>query len=99
MRYRLLSVARSELAEAAKYYEAQSRGLGFEFMDEFDAVVKRIVRLPEGWKRVGTRHRRCLFRRFPYAVLYSARGSEITVSGVISLRRDPEIITRRIRNT
>lgn len=65
MTYRLLSVARIELAEAAKYYAAQSRGLGFEFMDEFDAVVERIMRLPEGWKRVGTRHRRCPVSAFP----------------------------------
>jgi hypothetical protein len=99
MTYRLLSVARAELAEAAKYYEAQSRGLGFEFMDEFDTVVERIQKLPEGWKRVGTRHRRCLFRRFPYAVLYAVRASEIIVSGVISLRRDPDRLKRRIRDT
>jgi hypothetical protein len=99
MNYRLLSVADTELGEAAKWYEAQATGLGQEFLDEFEAVMGRIVRLPEAWKRIGARHRRCLFRRFPYAVLYSHTGAEIIVAGVIDLRRDPQHIEQRKGST
>jgi hypothetical protein len=45
--------------------------------------------------RVGKRHRRCLFRRFPFAVLYSHTETEILVAGVIDLRRDPDIQLER----
>ena len=95
MSYRLLSVADTELAEAAKWYEAQATGLGQEFLDEFEAVMGRIMRFPEAWTRIGARHRRCLFRRFPYAVLYAHTAAEIIVVGVIDLRRDPQRIQQR----
>ena len=51
MSYRLLSVADSELTEAAQSYEKQAAGLGKEFLDEFEAVMSRIMRFPEAWTR------------------------------------------------
>jgi toxin ParE1/3/4 len=95
MNYRLLSVAQAELAEAARWYEDQAEGLGQEFLDEFELVMDWIMRFPEAWKRIGARHRRCLFRRFPYAVLYSLTDAEIIVAGVIDLRRDPQHLEQR----
>jgi len=99
MSYRLLSVAESELATAAAWYEANAPGLGGEFLDEFVATMARVDRFPEAWMRVGARHRRCLFRKFPYAVLYSLQGSNVTVAGVIDLRRDPARTDRRTEET
>ena len=49
--------------------------------------------------RIGTRHRRCPFRRFPYAVLCSQSRAEIRVAGVMDLRRDPQHIERRRKTT
>ena len=99
MTYRLLSVADTELSQAAKWYEAQATGLGQEFLDEFESVMGRIMGFPEAWRRIGARHRRCLFRRFPYAVLYSQTEAEIIVAGVIDLRRDPQHIEQRRKTT
>lgn len=99
MTYRLLSVAENELAQTTLWYEQQSKGLGESFLDEFEAVMFRISRFPEAWKPIGTRHRRCLFRRFPYAVLYSLAGTEVIVAGVIDLRKDPEVAHQRRRET
>ena len=99
MKYRLLALAEAELAEAAVWYESQASGLGIEFLDEFESVMTRVVEFPEAWKRVGTRHRRCLFCRFPYAVLYSHGEAEIRVAGVIDLRQDPQRAERRIADT
>jgi len=96
MTYRLLSPAREELAAAALWYENQSTGLGQRFLNEFDSVMSLILRFPDAWKPVGRRHRRCRFRRFPYAVLYSNVGSEILVAGVIDFRKDPKITDLRI---
>jgi hypothetical protein len=95
MSYRLLSVAESELAEAAAWYQAQAPGLGDEFLDEFVATIARVDRFPEAWVRGGLRHRPCLFRKFPYAVLYSHHGADVTVTGVIDLRRDHDRTERR----
>ena len=90
MTYRLLSPAREELAAAALWYESQSPGLGQRFLAEFDSVMDLILKFPAAWKPVGRRHRRCRFRRFPYAVLYSNTEIEIIVAGVIDFRKDPE---------
>ena len=60
MNYRLLAVAEAELAEAAAWYEERASGLGQEFLDEFEAVMRRVMRFPDAWRRVGMRHRRCL---------------------------------------
>jgi hypothetical protein len=99
MRYRLLSVAETELSGAAKLYEAKATGLGQEFLDEFEAVMVRIIGFPEAWRRIGAHHRRCLFRRFPYAVLYSHTEAEVLVAGVIDLRKDPEHVEQRTQTT
>jgi len=96
--YRLLAVAEEELAAAAIWYETQASGLGGEFLDEFEAVMERIMQSPNAWKRVGFRHRRCLLRRFPYGVLYSLSGTDIRVSGVIDLRRDPQRTEQRMKD-
>lgn len=95
MTYRLLAVAETELADATFWYEEKVSGLGREFLDEFESALDRILVFPEAWKRVGRRHRRCLFRRFPFAVLYSRSESEIIVAGVIDLRRDPQVMEDR----
>lgn len=99
MKYRLLSVAEAELAEAARWYENQTAGLGQEFLDEFEAAMNRIMCFPEAWAKIGARHRRCLFRSFPYPVLYSRTETEIRVAGVIDLRRDPQHIEERRKTT
>ena len=96
MTYRLLSVAETELAETTLWYEQQSKGLGSSFLDEFEAVMLRICKFPEAWKQVGSRHRRCLFRRFPFAVIYSLSETKIIVSGVIDLREDPKNTQQRM---
>jgi toxin ParE1/3/4 len=99
MTYRLLGVAEVELAQATIWYEKQSPGMGQEFLDEFEAVMDRIMQFPDAWKPVGDRHRRCLFRRFPYAVLYSCAGTEVRVAGVIDVRRDPKRMDQRQNET
>ena len=99
MTYRLLSVAEAELAAAAAWYQDQAPGLGQEFLDEFESTMERVTRFPDAWTRISARHRRCLFRRFPFAVIYSQTGSMIRVAAVGDLRRDPERMERRIDET
>jgi hypothetical protein len=72
MRYRLLSVAAEDLAAAVEFYERQSAGLGADFLDEFEAAIQRVCSCPHAWTPVSANQRRCLFRRFPFAILYTA---------------------------
>jgi len=99
MNYRLLSVAEEDLADAARYYERQSKGLGTEFLDEFEAAIRRVCQFPDGWRAISERHRRCPFRRFPFAVLYTMEDRTVVVSGVMDLRIDPGRQRSRMRDT
>lgn len=90
IKFRILSAAASDLAKAVEYYETRSSGLGSEFLDEFEMTVSRICRFPDAWALVSLEMRRCLMRRFPYAVFYSRNNKEIVIAGVADLRMNPE---------
>ncbi len=40
--YRFLSLAEEEMVEASNYYEAESEGLGREFLDDVRRVIDTI---------------------------------------------------------
>lgn len=90
IKFRIFSAAARDLANAVEYYETQSSGLGSDFLDEFERTVSRICRFPDAWALVSSRMRRCLMRRFPYAVFYSRNNEEIIIAGVADLRMNPE---------
>jgi len=99
MKYRILSVAARDMADAIEFYENQSSGLGLEFLDEFECVMQRIFNCPNAWTSVSPNQRRCLFRRFPFAVLYAQNQSEILVTAIMDLRFDPSRQQERVRQT
>ena len=81
--------ARRELVEAAAYYEEHRTGLGKEFLAEAERTAGRIVRHPQRWRRIEGRFRRCLFRRFPYSVIYTVEGGDLFVAAFMHHRRKP----------
>ncbi len=99
MNYRVLSVAAVDLAEAMEFYEKQSSGLGLEFLNEFEAVIQRILSCPHAWTSISSNQRRTIFRRFPYAVLYSNNNIEILITAVMDLRIEPVRKNARIQRT
>ena len=99
MKYRVLSVAAVDLADAMEFYDSQSEGLGLEFLDEFEAVVQRILSCPHAWTSVSPNQRRALFRRFPFAVLYSCNSTEILITAVMDIRIEPALQQARVKKT
>lgn len=93
-KFRILSIAAQDLASAMEYYETKSVGLGGDFLDEYERTISRIYKFPEAWATVSPNQRRCLMRRFPYAVFYSRVGEELIITGVADLRMDPEKIQK-----
>jgi plasmid stabilization system protein ParE len=72
------------------YYNRESPGLGYEFMDEFVKTVDRVVANPSAWQKLSRRTRRAMTSRFPYGVIYQIRKSEILVTAVMHLHRHPD---------
>jgi plasmid stabilization system protein ParE len=83
--------ARSELAEAVRFYEEHSRGLGTALAEEVRAAVERVESHPDIGIAVRPGVRRLLLTRFPYSILYhiSASGESLRILAVMHHRRHP----------
>jgi len=82
-------LADRELNEAAQYYEFESPGLGFAFLQEVDRCLQSIEENPEAGVILRDAVRRRLLRRFPYALLYKIKPNGIRILAVMNLKRRP----------
>jgi plasmid stabilization system protein ParE len=90
MTYRFTSAANKELRAALLFYEEAETGLGAKFLDEIEATIERICSMPQAWRSISRRTRRCLVHRFPYGLIYQVEHDEILIVSVMDLRRNPE---------
>jgi plasmid stabilization system protein ParE len=89
MKISLLPAAQSELDDAFLWYEEQSIGLGYDFLDEFDQSVRLLVVFPELFEQIEEGVRRCLINRFPYGIIYGIDGTLIVIVAIAHLKRKP----------
>src|SRR2546426_7566319 len=80
-------LADRELNEAAQYYELENPGLGSSFLKEVDWCLQSIEDHPEAGVILRGSVRRLLLRRFPYALLYKIKPSNIRILAVMNLKR------------
>jgi len=71
MTYSFHPEARAEFKEATLYYSEKSYSLGLAFYTEVEYAIERIVENPVLYRVIDEDVRRCLTKRFPYAILYS----------------------------
>jgi hypothetical protein len=90
MNFKFLPPAAREVREAARYYEAQVTGLGFVFIGELRAAIRRIELNPQAWCPLDKTLRRCRTARFPYGVIYAIENGYILVVSVMHLHRHPD---------
>ena len=93
----ILASARAEIAEAAEFYDAADPPLGDEFVAEINDTIQRICERPYAWTALSSRTRRCLTRRYPFAVIYQVRGNTVLVMSVMHTSRSPNSWKRRLR--
>ena len=90
MIFRIVEKAEKEIQRATDFYNHESPGLGYEFLDEFLKTVNRIQQNPEAWQPLSRRTRRAMTKRFPYGVIYQIRKTEILIVAVMHLHRHPD---------
>ena len=83
-------LARTEIAQAMRYYEAQRQGLGLEFASDLDLAVERIQLNPEAGPPLSAKERRRLLDRFPYSIIYTLPPDRIRVIAVMHTSRRPD---------
>lgn len=81
--------ARSEVIEAARWYEDHGTGLGVAFTAEVDAAVIRIAENPLHYPLVHKTLRRIRLRRFPYGLYYVVESELIRVLACFHSNRHP----------
>ena len=89
MKIEFLEAAQAELDEAFNWYQAQQLNLGVQFLTEFDSSIRRICAYPKSYALLGDDVRRCLIKRFPYAVMYGIDAGTIVIIEVAHLHRKP----------
>ncbi len=86
--------ARRQLHKAAKDYEAQSEGLGGDFLDDFLLVVGHLEEHPELYTLVAADIRRAPLKRFPYLVYYSVEQTHVQVLSIRAGRKRERVPSR-----
>lgn len=82
--------AQAELLAAVDYYEAVTKGLGYDFSLEIADALNRITIFPKAWPVIEKPIRRALVKRFPYGVLYMENSEHIAIIAVMHLHRAPD---------
>ena len=84
-----------ELLAAIAWYDKQQTGLGEQFASACRATLDLLRARPDLFAPVHGPIRRVLLRRFPYAIMYLAEGTDLVVLAVMHERRDPRSWRRR----
>lgn len=89
--------ARAEFKEATIYYSEKSPSLASAFYTEVESAIEKIAEDPELYRVIDEDVRRCLTRRFPYAILYTVEDSYILILAIMHCSREPSYWKHRHR--
>ena len=71
--------AAAEIERAYRWYEKERAGLGSEFLEAVEKMVKVIAANPERFTAIRRDIRRAVLRRFPYSIFYRIISGQIVV--------------------
>lgn len=95
MRVKILDTAEKDLEEGHYFYERQSPGLGFYFLDSLYSDIDSLA-YSGGIHRILFGYHRLLSKRFPFAVYYKVLDDEVLVAAVLDCRRNPNWIRKKL---
>lgn len=89
MKYVFHPEALSEYAEAVKYYSEQRTEIAQSFIDAVEEAIYKIRETPCRYSIWDEDVRRCLTRKFPYAILFTIEPDYILILAVMHCSREP----------
>ena len=84
-----LSLAETELTEAAQFYDEREPGLGKMFLEAVENAAERIRNDPERWPFFEKPVRSYRVLPFPYRLLYRVFPDRVQIVSVFHLSRRP----------
>lgn len=91
-----LPEAAMDIRRAAEFYARESRGLGAEFLREFESVIMLLSENPEIGVLTRGGARKLVMRRFPYVVIYRVQPESVLVLAVGHQRQSPDFWIERL---
>jgi plasmid stabilization system protein ParE len=88
--------ARSELDNAADYYDSIDLKLGDDFLEKIDDCISRILTFPLAWTKLHGTVRRCRTHRFPYSLVYYLEKEQVFIVAVMYSSREPNYWVDRL---
>lgn len=88
--------ALSDVKSAVDWYRERSHKAALDFIEELNRAVDTIRQGPDRWPISKNNVRRFLLWRFPFAVIYSATESVLTIWAVAHASRRPEYWAGRL---
>jgi plasmid stabilization system protein ParE len=98
MTYSFHPEARTELRETTLYYSGESSSLALAFYAEVEYAIEGIIENPLLYRVIDEDIRRCLTKRFPYAILFTIEDHYILILAVMHCSREPSYWKHRIAN-
>ena len=83
--------AAAEIETAYRWYEKERAGLGSEFLEAVDKLVRTIAENPERFTVIRKDVRRAVLRRFPYSIFYRVVSADIVVVACFHAKRNPKV--------
>ena len=96
MRIEILDEAQEDLIQGFRFYESRERGLGTYFLDCLSSDIDSLI-LYAGIHPIIYAYRRCLSKRFPFAIYYNVEEDLVQVHAVLDCRRNPSWIRKRLK--
>lgn len=82
--------AAAEIETAYRWYEKEREGLGSEFLEAVEKMVKVIAENPERFPTIRKDIRRAVLSRFPYSIFYRIVSGNIVVIACFHGKRSPK---------
>jgi toxin ParE1/3/4 len=89
MKYVFHPYALAEYADAVKYYANQNSNIAQAFINSIEDTVYRIRESSTRYPEIDEDVRRCMMRKFPYAVLYTIEQDYLLILAVMHCSREP----------
>ncbi len=83
--------AAAEIESTYRWYEQERTGLGDEFLQAVNELVRVIAEHAERFPIIHRDIRRALLRRFPYSVFYRVKAGHVIVVGCFHSKRNPRL--------
>jgi len=89
--------AKTDIKNAAEWYDNKVDGLGLEFMLEVKAAESKIIKNPETWPLYEQGTRRIILKRFPYSIVYLITDDKNLIVAVAHNKRKPGYWEKRAK--